>query len=296
VRVKCNDKNVALGTVVGADGWILTKFSQLDGPAVCMLKDGRQLAARLTGVWEPFDLAMLKIETRDLTSVRWANVKDAVVGNWVATPGLAAEPVAVGVVSVAARKVTSRDQPPVAKNSGFLGIAMDAAENGGVRISGVVPDSPAAKAGLRVNDLILGVGDKVIKDPDTLVGTIQRYKAGKTVTLKVQRDDEDMKIKATLDKRPSGDRSDFQNSLGNELSDRRGGFPAILQHDTQLRPVDCGGPLVDLDGKAVGINIARAGRTETYAVPADAITPTLLAELKSGKLLPAEDAETASKN
>ena len=35
--------------------------------------------------------------------------------------------------------------------------------------------------------------------------------------------------------------------------------------------IDCGGPLVDLDGAAVGLNIARAGRTESYALPADVV-------------------------
>src|SRR5262249_11927645 len=50
----------------------------------------------------------------------------------------------------------------------------------------------------------------------------------------------------------------------------------------------CGGPLVDLDGKTVGINIARAGRTETYAIPSEEVQ-ALLADLKSGKLTGKED-------
>ena len=56
-----------------------------------------------------------------------------------------------------------------------------------------------------------------------------------------------------------------------KLSTRRGGFPVILQHDSGVAPENCGGPLVDLDGKVVGINIARAGRTESYALPAEAV-------------------------
>jgi RNA polymerase sigma factor (TIGR02999 family) len=35
-----------------------------------------------------------------------------------------------------------------------------------------------------------------------------------------------------------------------------------------LKPEECGGPLVDVDGRAVGLNIARAGRVETLALPA----------------------------
>ena len=49
--------------------------------------------------------------------------------------------------------------------------------------------------------------------------------------------------------------------------------------------MDCGGPLVDLSGKVIGINIARAGRTETYALPAD-VVQALLGPLENGKLAP----------
>ena len=72
------------------------------------------------------------------------------------------------------------------------------------------------------------------------------------------------------------------------MSKRRTGFPSVLQHDTALWPSDCGGPVLDVDGHAVGVNIARAGRVESYAIPAAAIKP-LLADLKSGKLAPPKD-------
>ena len=91
-------------------------------------------------------------------------------------------------------------------------------------------------------------------------------------------------LKATLGKRPPT-LGELHNQLGGPLSEHRTGFPTVLQHDTALRPEDCGGPLVDLDGKAVGINIARAGRTESYAVPAEEVQ-RLLPDLKSGKLAP----------
>jgi S1-C subfamily serine protease len=41
-----------------------------------------------------------------------------------------------------------------------------------------------------------------------------------------------------------------------------------LWHDTILRPNDCGGPLVDLAGRAVGINLARGERVISRALPA----------------------------
>ena len=80
----------------------------------------------------------------------------------------------------------------------------------------------------------------------------------------------------------------YQNDLGTKLSRRRFGFPSVFQHDSILRPVDCGGPLVDLDGKVIGFNIARAGRTESYAVPSTIVVP-LLYDLMAGNLRPGED-------
>src|SRR5258706_9474568 len=72
VRVQCNGKNVALGTIVDAQGWIVTKNSELLPGAMpsVILKDGRSLAAKVVGVELKYDLAMLKIEAKDLTPVQ----------------------------------------------------------------------------------------------------------------------------------------------------------------------------------------------------------------------------------
>jgi serine protease Do len=45
----------------------------------------------------------------------------------------------------------------------------------------------------------------------------------------------------------------------------------VLQHDTDLFPHQCGGPLFDISGNAVGLNIARAARITSYAIPANAV-------------------------
>jgi len=58
-------------------------------------------------------------------------------------------------------------------------------------------------------------------------------------------------------------------------SARASGFPAVLQHDALLRPADCGGPLVDLSGKAIALNISRSSRTAAYSIPADVLLPIL---------------------
>jgi serine protease Do len=287
VRVRCDGKDVALGTVTGANGWILTKASSVQtGKITCLLKDGRELPAMLVGVQEPYDLGMLKVEATGLTPVTWDDARAATVGRWAASVGTGPEPVALGVIGVAARPFKAGDQPPktLNSNSGFLGIGLEEAE-GGARVKSIFPDSPAAKAGLKLEDIITQVNKKKVVDSESLINAVGRYKPGTEVTLKVTRGKEKLEVKATLARRPKGLFGNPQELMGSALSDRRGGFPSILQHDGVLAPKDCGGPLVDLEGKAVGINIARAGRTETYAIPAEAVRP-LLGDLMGGNLPP----------
>jgi serine protease Do len=283
VRILCDDKEAALGTIVGPDGWILTKFSELKGKIVCRLKDGREFEARIVGIHDPHDLALLKVEVKGLTPVQWADSKSAAVGHWLASPGTGDDPVAIGVVSVATRNVPTKNVPRSPSSSGFLGVGLDPAELG-AKINQIIPNSGAAKAGLKVNDQILAIAGKPVADQESFMNIIASFKPGEVIELKIKRGDQELELKATLGKRPPN-RADVQNSLGSTLSERRAGFPVILQHDSVLKPTDCGGPLVDLDGKVVGINIARAGRVESYAVPSEVIVP-LLADLMSGKLAP----------
>jgi serine protease Do len=287
VRIRCGGKNVGLGTVAAADGWVLTKASLLDDNPICRLKDGRELEARVVRKNDRYDLALLKIEATDLKAVEWKDSAAAPVGNWVASPGLGRDPLAIGVVSVAARAMRKDKNAEDELKGGFLGIGLDPSEDEGARISHVMPGTAAAKAGLKVNDTIVAIAGNTITNEAALISTLRRYKPGDIVRVRVKRGEKELKFRVTLGRRPESDRADFQNRLGSDLSKRRTGFPVILQHDAILKPSDCGGPLVDLDGNVIGINIARAGRTESYAIPAEEI-PALLKDLSDGKLPPAK--------
>src|SRR5262245_7654804 len=84
VRVLCDDKEAALGTIVAADGWIVTKASLLKGKVVCKLKSGKSFPARVIGVEEDNDLAMLKVEATGLRPIEWRAAKSTDVGDWLA--------------------------------------------------------------------------------------------------------------------------------------------------------------------------------------------------------------------
>jgi serine protease Do len=105
------------------------------------------------------------------------------------------------------------------------------------------------------------------------------------LTVEVKRGEGKVSVQAKLGKPQQDGRANMQNTIGGAISERRSNFPQVLQHDTVLKPSDCGGALVDLDGKAIGLNIARAGRVESYALPAEIIV-SLIDDLKSGRLAP----------
>ncbi|MEX2173374.1 MAG: PDZ domain-containing protein [Pirellulaceae bacterium] len=265
VQIFCDGYKAALGAVVDSNGYVVTKASELKGKIECQLHDGRKLEAVVVGRDPAVDLAVLKIDAKDLPVVAWSEGAVPAVGSWLATPGLLADPVSVGVLSVSPRKI--------AAPSGALGIQLANVDRP-AQIEEVVPDSAADKAGLEAGDAILKVNGKEISGRQNLVETIRSFMPGEKVELVIDRDDTELTITATLGSLSQlfhGDRSEFQNALGGALSQRRAGFPSVIQHDSILTPAQCGGPLVDLDGKVVGINIARAGRVETYALTAPVV-------------------------
>lgn len=66
----------------------------------------------------------------------------------------------------------------------------------------VLPDSPAAKAGLREGDIIFEIDGQTVDERKPLLSYINQFSPGKTVGLRVQRGDKIIVLKATLDKLP----------------------------------------------------------------------------------------------
>jgi serine protease Do len=262
VQVYCDGYRAALGVVVRPDGHIATKASELKGRIEVQLHDGRKLEANQIAADKEADLAILKISVKDLPVIAWNEGAAPAVGSWLVTPGLMRDPVAIGVLSVGPRKI--------AAPSGALGIQLDN-DDSVARIARVVEEMAAAKAGIKEKDVIRKVNGKEIRSRQQLQETIRKYQPGDKVELVIEREGNELTLHATLgsfSQLLNGERAEFQNNLGGPLSERRAGFPLVIQHDSVLRPADCGGPLVDLDGKAIGLNIARAGRVESYALPA----------------------------
>jgi serine protease Do len=282
VAVHCGIRRVALGTIVDGSGYILTKASELNGPCECRLYDGRRLPATIVGIDPASDLAMLRVEADELEAAPFREGDTPPVGSLLVTPGVNQQPRGMGIVSVTPRAIEGP--------RGLLGILLEQ-DDRGPRIEEVMPDSGAASAGLLQGDVITSINDTPVSTREALIETVRRFRPGDRVRLLVKRGDDVLDITATLsssDTLAGDSRQSFQNNQGGPLSERRSGFPSVIQHDTALSPNDCGGPIVDLDGKVVGINIARVGRVDSFALPAHAVL-SVMDDLKSGKLSPRDE-------
>ena len=148
-----------------------------------------------------------------------------------------------------------------------------------IDLDGVTPPEDARKAlsdsmaqlyrviPLQLNDNVLTLATC---DPQNLamqdelrrfLGTVD---PNNTITVKVKRGEEELEKSIRLGAYPSRSRhaADMMSKSG-----RRDGFSEVIPHDADLDPENCGSPIFDLEGKFVGLNIARNSRVRSYAIP-----------------------------
>lgn len=283
IRVRENSRQVAMGAIVDRDGYAITKASEIKGDQVeCQLYDGTRVAAKVVTRRSDVDLALLQLKKTSLPVLDWTESNALNVGKWLATTDIKSLPMAIGVVSVAPRTIKNE--------KAVLGVSFEWGERGNT-VTMVLPGSGADRAGVRVGDVVQSINGKTLNSRQDMLDRIGSLKAGNRIDLGILRKEDSMKLGAEL--------MDLNNTLldptemevNGEISARSTGFQSALQHDTVLARHQCGGPLVDLSGKAVGINIARAGRVSSYAIPASIVQSTvqeMLASVKTETLVSKE--------
>ena len=267
-----------LGTIIDEDGYILSKASELTGEQIkVVLSNGPRFDAKLVGVDRRNDLAMLKIDAERLAAVT-LSFDQPKLGRWVACVGMSRSPEAVGIISAKPREIKPSQL--------VLGVVLRAHPDG-LWIDDVSEGFGADKAGIKSGDVLTHVGGKKVIAVEQVIGQLQSLAEGDSVAVRIMRDGEMMQLSVGLSEYGPDprSRSERMNRMGSQLSERRRGFEQVLQHDAEIRPDHCGGPLIDLKGQVIGISIARAGRIASYALPS-ALIREKLAALKSGELSP----------
>ena len=87
-------------------------------------------------------------------------------------------------------------------------------------------------------------------------------------------------VEVLLSNRPvigqfAGGRLNAMERMGGKLNGIRDSFSKVVQSDMKIQANQIGGPVVDLEGRVVGITMARADRTRTYIMGGAAIEDLL---------------------
>ena len=275
-RVWSGKKRLAYGTVIGDGRQVLTKWSEVANAASSLVVDGPNREAhdaKITGVYEEEDLAILEINGEALRPIRWSNEKPA-LGAFLVAPQPDGRSAAFGVVSVLERNLRETDLA-------FLGIVSDLEHKGqGVKVSEAQPNTGAAAAGLKEGDIVLMVKERPISGLMELKSALTGTKPGETVPLRVRTNGGEKTISVTLSKRPElpkiyNPRLEQMERMGGKISRIRDSFTQVLQSDMRPSPDQIGGPVVDLEGRVIGITVARADRTRSFIMPSAAVVKML---------------------
>ena len=174
------------GVIISTDGYIVTNNHVVDGADELMvtLNDNKEYSARIIGADATTDLALIKIDAKNLPAIQIANSDDVKIGEWVLAVGNPLglnNTVTAGIVSAKARSmntggVTSMIQTDAAINQGNSGGAL-------VNTAGALIDINAMLASPTGSNIGYGfaiptsIMNKVVDDIKKY-GTVQRAMIG----------------------------------------------------------------------------------------------------------------------
>lgn len=264
VDILDNKSELCLGIVIDTRGTVLTKLSEVEKRSNLSVRDYRGVVynATLGPKDEENDLVLLSTSATTLRPIQFSERQPA-MGELLITPSTAGRAIGIGSYSHPPRSLASSER-------GFLGV-IPRNLNQGVEITELTPGGAAEYAGLRVGDIIRKANQKPMTDVSNLVAEVQRRRAGEKMEIEFVRNGSLQSATVTLAginlSSEKAARFKMMNRLGAIPSTRGSDFPWVFQHDTPLLPEQCGGPILDIEGNVLGINIARQGRVASLAIP-----------------------------
>ena len=258
-----NDKLIAMGAIVSPSGHIITKASSCVGARLATLSNGESYKLKIKKRNEELDLAVYQMisEKDDFPFVLWSDDNTTKTVSWVLSAFTELDEIRVGIKSAKPRKI--------GREGGVMGVILGSENDKGVRVNEVVPQAAAYKAGLISGDIICKVDKRTVKKRDQIVKVVGKKDPGDLVVLDILRGAQTKTFKVTLGHRSvTFDMFNRNMQMSGPVSKRKDNFPMIIQHDLPLPKEAMGGPLFNLEGKCIGINIARVDRVTVFSLPA----------------------------
>ena len=261
-------KDAGYGVVISADGYLLAKaseFLECKNPTVTVDRTNYP-EVKLLAVDPEWDVALLKIEAAGLIPVVYAPTSEVPQGTWVVANGASTRTnrrLLAGIVSAKIREVP-------ASGGAALGVLLKA-KSKVLEIEEVTEKSGAKEAGLQKGDVLLAIEGKAVSKIEDIAEALKDRKVGSRVKITYRRGKQELTADVRLAARSEmfTDQMNRNDAMSGDVSQRRSGFPQVLQHDILGSSKIVGGPLLDLDGRCLGMNIARANRAESFAIPVE---------------------------
>jgi S1-C subfamily serine protease len=261
-------QDAGYGVVISADGYLLAKASEFiewKTPTVTVDRTNYP-EVKLLAVDPEWDVALLKIEAAGLIPVVYAPTSEVPQGTWVVANGASTRSnrrLLAGIVSAKIREVP-------ASGGAALGVLLKA-KSKVLEIEEVTEKSGAKEAGLQKGDVLLTIAGKAVAKIEDIAAALKDRKVGSRVKITYRRGKDELTAEVRLAARSEmfTDQMNRNDQMSGDVSQRRSGFPRILQHDILGSSRIVGGPLLDLDGRCLGMNIARANRAESFAIPVE---------------------------
>lgn len=251
-----------IGTKIQDTHWIISKSSAVGAKPSVNLK-GESVALEIVSRDSQNDLVLLKAPEIHETGVELNKATTKLsAGTFLLSP----DEDGPGCVSVVGSpNFRSRKQ----YSRGYLGVVPVTHEgNQGALLRQVVDDGAAERAGLQEGDVVTKLNETIIRSHNDMREFLMQLAPSAVITATFLRDKNELTKSITLGAVPS--RSEHAaNQM--DKSERRDGFDEILPHDANLQPEECGGPLFDIEGHFIGLNIARNSRVRSYALPAEIV-------------------------
>ena len=280
VEIRDDDRLVGQGTVVGPNR-VIAKASllarQTRSPQVVQRLGTERRRSTAVPIGLDPDLDLVLLETPGIAAADGdepvGRQTDTDAGTMIVIPGDAGDAAAIGIVARDRDELSVADTPD---DRPFLGVATTQSRAGGLRVTTVVSNAAAARAGLIEGDRIIAIDDVPMNAPADLPKALATHDFGDRLTVTIARGDETRTLELTLGLRPDRSRELVPGNTSTGTSRLSSGFGPVHLVDAD-RPLHAvGGPAIDLDGRVVGWIAARRARTSLVVIP----WPRVLASLR----------------
>ena len=293
VRLEGEESNqYILGTLVSTNGIIVSKYSAAKKMSRCIFSDGQTWPFRIVNFDQKKDLCLIRVNRKGLTPIKFrsdlnrqrqvATTQPSLApvslippssGSLALSVGHLKDVAAFGMVTMGLHDFQIAE--PECPDCVDMGITVSpypelTRVNGvvyphrrGIKVLRVYPRSAGESLGLLVGDLVNTINGVRVTERQILAQEAKEIRAGDVMTMTIFRNGHPRELTYKI---PNARKTLYDRWGGGPYSERRFGFGPVIVHDSVLDPQDCGGPLVNVEGHVIGLNIARSMRVASFAI------------------------------